>query len=466
MVIDVSIDQEVPAAEGKSCAVASRPASGCPERGLRRTVRQVGLVVSDQVVVSGMRFFTTALIGRVCGPGELGVYSLGFTMLMLIAAIQESLILIPYNIFCGRVHSAGGTGYAGALLQQFFVLAGSMALVLAGLAHFLPRLGTLAALGPVVWVLAGLLPFELLREFGRRINVAHFRMGSALLLDSTVAAIQIGGLLALMFSGRLSAAGAYLVAGFSAAVPALTWLIASRKEFAFRTAHWTSAWLRNWSFGKWVFAAAMTSMVHMYAAYWLLAILSDAAAAGIFAACQTIVLLSNPFFLGMGNYLIRRAAHALDLGGISELRQIVVQATALNGVAMGAFSMLAALFGGWLLRLIYGPLYAGQQLTIGLLACASLASAMGMGPNHGLYALERPDVDLKANLLALAVMLVVTASLVGHFQLVGVATGLLAGNAAGTALRWAVYSRAIRETTTAAERCPSPVPERSEASGL
>jgi O-antigen/teichoic acid export membrane protein len=105
--------------------------------------------------------------------------------------------------------------------------------------------------------------------------------------------------------------------------------------------------------------------------------------------------------------------------------------------------VLAALVGDWLLRLIYGPLYAGQQTTVALLACAALASAIGMGPNHGMYALERPDVDFKANFLALAVMLVVTASLVGHFQLAGVAAGLLAGNVAGTAFRWSVYARAM-----------------------
>jgi O-antigen/teichoic acid export membrane protein len=383
---------------------------------------------------------------------------------MLIAAIQESLILIPYNIYCGRVQGASRTGYAGALLQQFIVLAAAMVLAIAGLSMILPRLGTLSALGPVMWVLAGMLPFELLREFGRRINIAHFRIGNALLLDSTVAAMQISGLLACRFSGRLSAAAAYTVVGISAAIPALIWLIASRKEFNFKAAHWTSALRRNWSFGKWVFAAAMTSMVHMYSAYWLLAILSDAAAAGIFAACQTIVLLSNPFFLGMGNYLIRRAAHAHDQGGIGELRRIVLQATALNGVAMGGFTVLAVVFGGWLLQLIYGPLYVGQQLTIGLLACASLVSSVGMGPNHGLYALERPDVDFKANLLALAVMLAVTSSLVGHFQLAGVATGLLAGNVAGTILRWIVYLREIRKPTSTARRCHSLVPEPLEAS--
>src|SRR5438105_2895107 len=62
---------------------------------LRATASGKGvLAVADQAVVSGTSFLTTVLIGRWCGPGELGIYSLGVTLLVSWVCVQESLIAL------------------------------------------------------------------------------------------------------------------------------------------------------------------------------------------------------------------------------------------------------------------------------------------------------------------------------------------------------------------------------------
>ena len=46
--------------------------------------RDRALSVLDQGVVSGTRFLTTVLIGRACAPEELGLYSLGFSVVLIV----------------------------------------------------------------------------------------------------------------------------------------------------------------------------------------------------------------------------------------------------------------------------------------------------------------------------------------------------------------------------------------------
>src|SRR5581483_6028917 len=53
------------------------------------------LALMDQAVVSGTSFLTTVLIGRWCGASELGVYALGFSLLVSWGCVHQSLIALP-----------------------------------------------------------------------------------------------------------------------------------------------------------------------------------------------------------------------------------------------------------------------------------------------------------------------------------------------------------------------------------
>ena len=68
----------------------------------------------DQAVVSGASFLATILVGRWCGPGELGVYSLGFTLLVSWGCVQESLIALPYY----RVSNPVMADYARYVIRE------------------------------------------------------------------------------------------------------------------------------------------------------------------------------------------------------------------------------------------------------------------------------------------------------------------------------------------------------------
>src|SRR5262249_10889997 len=116
--------------------------------------RRTALAIGDQCVVSGTRFLTTALIGRVCGAQELGDYALAFTFYSLTACTQEALVSVPYTIYGNRLSGDERRRFAGSALTHYAMLSGVAAslLAVASLALWWARGGT--SLAPVLATLA------------------------------------------------------------------------------------------------------------------------------------------------------------------------------------------------------------------------------------------------------------------------------------------------------------------------
>jgi len=407
------------------------------------TARKGTVALVDQAVVSGTRFFTTVVVGRMCGPDELGIYSLGFTIVVLIGCVQESLIAVPYTIYGNRLQGARRAEYAGAAVAQYALLSALAVACLAVAGGVLSTALGPGRLTPVIWVLAGMIPFMLLWEFGRRLAFAHLDVVKALALDLALAAIQIGGLVWLAAGAKLSAVTAHTMVGLACAVVGIVWFALARKSLAVRWQRVPRQWRRNWLLGRWVFASRMTSVLHGYSVYWLLALTLGAAGTGEYAACMTIILLANPFLLGISNVLGPRAARAFAEGGRREARRVVWKVALLLAFPMAVFCGLVVLFGDEVLCLLYGSRYAGHHETLAVLAVAVLIHALCIAVDHGLCVMERPDVNFKAGLLGLTVTLVLAVALVGPYGILGAAWGMLAGGIAVAAVQSTVFIRLV-----------------------
>src|SRR5436305_6675800 len=108
LVSDVSVGAAEPVPRSRPAGVWARLLRGASGKDV--------LAVLDQAVVSGTSFVTTILLWRYCGPGELGVYYLGFTLLVTWGCVQESLIALPYTLFRHRPLQGTPAEYAGSVL--------------------------------------------------------------------------------------------------------------------------------------------------------------------------------------------------------------------------------------------------------------------------------------------------------------------------------------------------------------
>jgi O-antigen/teichoic acid export membrane protein len=397
------------------------------------------LALADQAVVSAASFLTTVVIARWTIPNELGLYSIGVSLLVSLLSIQESLISLPYTI---QQHRAPGTSaeHAGSSLTHSALLSALGIVVLVVTALILSASGAEPQLRAMTWTLAGVLPFALLREFARKFSLAHLYTGQALILDSAVAAIQLAGLSWLGWTGRMSSATACAALGVACASTAIVWLCFSRGRFAIRWDQVLTTTRQSWGLGKWLFAGQITGTVQRYMPYWLLALVVGTTATGVFAACMSVVMFANPLITGINNIMTPRAVLALKEGGGALLRRQIIRDALLLGAATTLFSMVALFVADDVMRLLYpGKEYEGQGRAVAVLAVALLASAVGTPASIALASMERARAFVWASSVGAAVTGVLVWLLMVEWGLLGAAYGFLAGNVAGSVGRWVAF---------------------------
>ena len=405
--------------------------------------------MADQVIVSGTRFATTVMIGRLGSDSELGFYSLAFSLLVLFISCQESLISIPHTVFVKQLDESDQAGFSASSLAQALVLnAIAMAtLILASLAVGL--LGGDSKVGQVMLVLGLFLPFILVREFARRFSFAHLNVGAALVLDLVVSVLQISGLALIAWSDAMTATGAYLVTGLAAAVGVGGWYVYSREGFRWQRDRLRADWVRNRRFGKWVAAAHLVSVLHMYFAHWLLAWYFDERATGIYAACMIVVVLANPFILGISNLLSPKAAHAFAEGGATAVRDLVWKYTRLICGTLGLFAMVVSLLGSRLIVFIFDENYAGHDGSIAILAFGTVAIGVNYSISSGLRAINRPQANFWAALVGVIVTVIFSVASIASLEILGATIGLVVGFIAMATYRVVAFRAALQTTPQA-----------------
>ena len=189
------------------------------------------LALADQGVVSAASFLTTVIIGRWTNASQLGIYAIGISVLASSYTIQGSLITLPYSI---QRHRPLGTPaeHAGSSLAHSGLLAAAATIVLMVTALGLFASGAQPELTAITWALAGVMPFALLREFGRRYAFTHLQLAQALVLDVAVAVIQLSILGWLGWTGRMSAVTAFGAIGVSCGLASIGWFYLARGDFA------------------------------------------------------------------------------------------------------------------------------------------------------------------------------------------------------------------------------------------
>ena len=395
------------------------------------------LAVFDQIIVSAASFLTTVMVGRFAGPHTLGVYAVGFSIVASFLAVLEALISTPYAVY--RHHAIAPTASAGASLVQAGGLsaAGAVLLVIAACFAWTMDHDEMARM---LWVLAVATPFVLAREFARRFAFAHLRMAHALGLDLAAATVNFGILVWLVHTGQLSTATAFAALGVACAVASIGWLLAMRSAFTLNSAALLTSMRANWMLGRWLFATQVVVSIQGLLVYWLLAWVQDAVAIGIYTACTSIALFSNPIILGVSNYLTPNAASAWAEGGGERLLMESKRDFALLGAVLLLFCGLALLYGAPLLQILYSSkAYAGNADTIAALCFGMLIMALGVPAINALTSMHRSQVLFTTAVLSALVTGCTVWWLARLWGPAGAAVGVLLGNAVRSATRWGVF---------------------------
>jgi O-antigen/teichoic acid export membrane protein len=440
--------------EASSVSTVAQTVEAKPIAPAGRTLSRLGLVLSpekalhqgivslaDQAVASATNFLTGVIIARACSKEQLGLYMLGFSLILLMTDFQTSLITTPYMVYAPRLKGKAHALYTGSTLihQSTFCLltmlgvAGGAIAVTHGVG---PR-----DLGPVLWALSVVIALIMLREHARRVSFARLKLKTAFLFDTSIAVGQIGGLLLLARFGLLSASRAYWVIGSVCGIAVLGWLWSDRECYHPRIGESLADLKKNWVFGKWVFASGLVWAISMNLYPWLLAFFHGTASAGVWAACLGVVSVGNPALIGIQNLVGPKIAHVYAAEGPRALRRLVLKMTAALSPPMSLLCIVLIFWGGRLIALLYGRQYAGNGLVVAILALNLLVTAAAFSFSRALFAIERADVDFLVNFAALFIMVTLGLWLVRAFGPLGAAFGLLGASLVTSAARAAAFLR-------------------------
>ena len=414
---------------------------------LARRVRAGAVAIVDQGVVSAAGLLTGIIVARACGQAGFGVFVLCMSVVLLLLELQGALISTPYLVNAPSLAGDEARRYGGsALLHQL----GLAALTSLGLlvAVFLIRREhpTLAAAGLVLALGA---PLITLRDFLRRHCFARLRFDSALVMDAGAAVLQVGGLAALGLVGALSAPLALATVAASSALASVVWLRFNRRDFAPRFKDAGTDAVRNWVVGRWVFASGIAWAAAAQLYPWLIAVLRGAEDVAVWGAAMGVSALLNVPLLAGHNLLGPRIARAKVSCDLSEFRAFVLRVSVSFTVALLIAAVPLFVFGGWLLRLLYGSEYAAYGNVVALLAAGVAMSAASFGLSRGLFCLDRADFDFVVNLVPLAVLLLLGPALVSGRGVLGAALALMTAHGLGAVARAVALVKAVSRAAAA-----------------
>lgn len=450
---DPALPSGVTPASGTPAPIPAPPRPGRWRVRARRALRWVfqggilsdkALALVDQGVFSATNFATSVLVGRATGEDGLGLFALALSVVLFVRGIQGQIIAAPFVIYrAGRGDEE--SRYAGScLLHQIAVIALTSAGLVAAAAGYL-WFDPGSEIGRMLALLAALAPVLLLRDFVRSVIFAHLEMRVALLFDGTVSVIQVGGLLALTAIGQLTVPATYLCMTVGCLAALLGWTAWRRLEFRFDPqAAWTD-WLENWRFGRWTLASHLLGSCTPYVMPWVVASVDSRAAAGVLAAATTLVGPANLLVMGISNYLTPKAAAAYRESGTAGLRAVLWQTAIVLTLLIGTFCVAAWLLGESAAGLIYNGQFTGIGPVIGVLALGMLANALGMTVGNGLWAVERPEMNLAADIVAVVVVVAATAALIVPLGPLGAALATCLSTTLATLVRWATLHIVLAE---------------------
>ncbi|MEM1212160.1 MAG: hypothetical protein AAGI68_07660 [Planctomycetota bacterium] len=403
----------------------------------------------DQAVLSGGRFALTVLVGRLAGADELGLYAMGFAVVMIGQVGQESLLCTPYTVLGNQVSAGRRRRALGATLTGWLGV-----IVLAAVGLWVAA-GVFWAVGEPRW--AGLLawlalagPGVLVHGMARRVLYAHLRVRGALVLDGVVSGLQVAAVVVLAGVGALGAESALGALGAAGLLGGLGWWVLGG-ECVVWDRRAVRPWLRRaWRFGRWGLGSQQARALGVMGVTWGLAAAAGTEAAGRYAAAALVVVAANPLLLGLGGVLEPKTAVAWKQGGEAELRRVVRKVTLGVGVVIGGYAVLAGLVGGAVLVWVLGDAgYAGLGEAVAVLAAGVAVRAVRIGWNSAIKAAGRPAWSFWAGVIELAVLGgavgLLATGVAGGLSVEGAAYAVLAGSVVGSGVRWYAYRRVVGE---------------------
>jgi len=388
-------------------------------------------------------------------PEQLGYYSAAFGLLVLLIGIHEAFVTTPLTVFrqAERSEERQKT-LSGSMLISSLLLIGM--LVVCGGVYFTWQFSTQAfdsAAAVTIAVMLVVAPSQMIREFSRRWLLANLEVRASAILEFLIAVAFVGGLAIAVLNATMSATLVFAIIGVVNLLALAGCWSFYRSQFRFQTADIKKTVGRNFRYGRWVAGENISSTITMYFCIWLLSGYVSKEASGVFFACFTVVLLANPFLLGVCSVLAPRSAREFHENGWDGMNRVLIQYISLIvGVLLG-FSTVLWFFGEPITNLFFGSQYQdffdrylnGNNSITSMLGLALPFLGLSFGVTCGLLAIGRPQDSFYSSVLGVVALAITNLSF-GQISLQSAAISFLVSVIVSTLARLCFLILAYRKS--------------------
>jgi len=159
----------------------------------------------------------------------------------------------------------------------------------------------------------------------------------------------------------------------------------------------------------------------------------------------------NPCVTALNNDAAPRVANDYAVGGTTALRSSVYRCAQTAAIITLPPVLGLILFGGTLVKLMYGAAYAGAGAFVSVLTIGFWLYAIGLAFPYGMLALKRPRLDFSIKVICFLVFLGGGVWLVRTYGALGAASSFLMVQAVALVSRVAGFRTALRAS---AMGCP------------
>ena len=386
---------------------------------------ELAFSLADQVILSACTFLTMVLISKNCTKAEVGIFALAMTIVNISRTVQERAIASPYVAFLYR------PGFDRASFKgSSFVHQGVLAAILT-IATLFCSLGAYAANYPV-WAMllatfAFMLPFVLLRDQIRSVSAANFKVREQLLFDAVIATSQIVGMLLLIWIGQFTIHSVNIALGLGCIVPILVWFVQYGKTIQVNRKDVLSDWTHNWSYSRWLVGARVFGIFGYFFLPWLVWYFTGDEEVAALSVCTSLIGMSVMVITGLNSLFQPRTIRELQRTGLRGMWFSIWESMFVMTGILTLLSILFFFFGGRILEVVFGKVYAGDGMLVFVLSLNTLTISLASVFGNGLAALGRSKQFFWGEFSSFAVCIVIGLALVPKFGNYGAAIALLLG---------------------------------------
>lgn len=405
---------------------------------------QVKWVLVDQILVSGMNFFTGVLLARFLGVEGYGQFVVLYAVLLYVNIFQSALIVAPMLSIVPRMSSEVEriNYFKGVItLQILFSVIVSLSILCLGreIEKWYPLGNAKNSLLPLA---TSILLFQLQEWLRRYYFIA--RKGKNVFFNDFV---SYGGQIALLFLlnklGNLSIANAFWAIAASSATAFLIGLLT--EDIWPVPSYAIPVFKQSWKFGRDLLFSGQIYWASSQGILILSAAILGSKAAGGIRAAQNIVGPVNILFQGMENIIPIQAAQHYNQNYLAGLTKYLKKVGLVGGLLLALPCIIVAIFSSQLIELAYGKTYTAYASLIVWQATIALIGFFRMQAFYFFRTTGYTKKIVLNTIISCVIVYIFTGVCLYQLQETGIMLALMVGEAVGLiAALWAIRKHCKR----------------------